>query len=56
MCVAVYLNVCVYTECMPGTCRGQKRVPDLLEGTRVVRHYVGAGNRAKVLFKSGLCS
>ena len=53
-----FLCIHLCTMCMPGACRGQKRVLDHLELElqRVVNHHVDAGNQTQFLCKSNKCS
>lgn len=54
----VSLHVCVCTVCMPGTCRGQKRILDpwWLELWRVVNWALNDGNGTHIFCRSSKCS
>lgn len=55
---SVHLHVYMYTTCVPGTCRRQKRTSDPLETELevVVSCRVNAGNQTWGLWRSNLCS
>lgn len=50
-CVSICLYLCLYTKCVPCTCRGQVKGSDT--HTVVSRH---AGNQNQVPWKDGHCS
>ena len=54
----LYLNVNLYTMCVPGACGGQKGASDSmgLELQMAGSHHVDARNRTWVLCKSSRCS
>lgn len=53
----VQLYICIFTTCMPDTCRGQKRAYDPLEQELQVAMacHVGDGNQAQDLRKNSKC-
>lgn len=56
----LYLQVCVFTSCMPRSLSHQKRILDLyslkLKLQVIIRHHVSTGNQAQVLWNSIECS